>query len=296
MTAMPPVSPWSPLPLPRLAPDVSGWRAELQMQLARRGDASRLVATRHVGPLRLQRPFYPEGERHPHVYLLHPPGGMVPGDSLDIDIAVGEQASGLVTTPASGKVYDVGERALPQRQRVTIEVADGGVVEWLPQDTLFFNGARYVGETTVNLRGSAQAILWDIATLGRRAGGFPFEAGAVSQKLSIYRNGQPLLLENMTLHAESPLLNAPWGLGGARTWGTLVATGTLDKALLEPLRELAADRSEARCSVTALKSVVIARYLGQCPLQAMRFFQDVWQLLRPNLIGREACAPRVWAT
>ena len=84
-----------------------------------------------------------------------------------LDIAVGEQASGLVSNTPSGQVWtDVGERALPQRQRVTIEVADGGVVEWLPQDTLVFNGARYVGETTVNFVGDRRRQFWDIATLG----------------------------------------------------------------------------------------------------------------------------------
>lgn len=291
MTAMPPT--------PMLAanvPSSMGWGASLQLQVARRGESSRLVATRHCGPLRLQRPFYPEGAEHPHIYLLHPPGGLVPGDTLNIDIAVDAGAAALLTTPASGKVYDVGERALPQQQRVVARVAAGAVLEWLPQDTLFFNGARFAGETTVHLQGDAQAVLWDVSTLGRRAGNHPFVEGDVTQRLSIYRDGKPLLLERLALNAASPLLDAACGLRGARTWGTLVATGIVSKQLLEQLREACEGFVLARVSVTALKPMLIARYVGDCPLQAMRFFETVWTLLRPAMVGRDACPPRVWAT
>lgn len=291
MTAMPP----NPLFAPA-GPVLAGWGASLQLQVARRGNASRLVAARHVGPLRLQRPFYPEGFDLPHIYLLHPPGGMVPGDSLNVDITVDPGAAALLTTPASGKVYDVGERALAQQQRVQANVAPGATLEWLPQDTVFFNGARYAGETTVHLQGDAQVVLWDVSTLGRRAGDHPFIEGDVTQRLSIYRDGKPLLLERMALNAASPLLDGACGLGGARTWGTLVATGAVDKTLLEALREACEGFVPARVSVTALKPMLVARYLGDCPLQAMRFFETVWSLLRPAMVGRSACPPRVWAT
>lgn len=291
MTAMPPV----PV-LPTAATPDSGWRAALHLQLARRGDATRLVAAHHVGPLRLQRPFYPEGPAHPHVYLLHPPGGMVPGDRLDIGIDVANGASALITTPASGKVYDVGERDLPQHQQVTARVADGARLEWLPQDTVFFNGARYSGETTIHLQGDAQCIVWDIATLGRRAGNFPFVNGQICQRLAVIRDDRPLLLEQLRVESGSPLLEAPWGLGGARTWGTLVATGTVSKEMLETLRSVCDAEGPARVSVTALKHGLVARYLGDCPRQALRVFERLWGVLRPVLLARDACAPRVWAT
>jgi urease accessory protein len=291
MTAMP----LSPL-FTAAKPVMGGWGASLQLQVARRGASTRMVAARHSGPLRLQRPFYPEGADHPHIYLLHPPGGMVPGDRIDIDITVDSDASALLTTPASGKVYDVGERALPQQQRVLASVAAGATLEWLPQDTLYFNGARFSGETTINLQGDANVLLWDVSTLGRRAGDHPFLEGEVEQRLSIYRDGKPLLLERMTLNAASPLLDAKCGLGGARTWGTLVATGSVGKELLEDLREACDGFASARVSVSALKPLLVARYLGDCPLQAMRFFERIWSLLRPVMLGREACPPRVWAT
>lgn len=278
------------------APPAGGWAASLQMQLARRGERTALVGVKHAGPLRLQRPFYPEGPAHPHIYLLHPPGGMVPGDQLDITVDVCEGATALVTTPASGKVYDVGERRLPQLQRVTANVAPGAVLEWLPQDTLFFNGARYEGDITIHLTGDARVMLWDVATLGRRAGDFPFLDGGVSQRLALYRDGLPLLLERFAVQAGDPMLNEPWGLGGARTWGVAVATLAVDKILLDNLRALAESYHPDRASVTAMKQVVIARFIGHCPARALQYFQHFWRLVRPALLGREACAPRVWAT
>ena len=81
-----------------------GWQARLSLGIAHDGRQSRLRERVHEGPLYVQRPFYPEGDLC-HVYILHPPGGMVGGDVIQIDISVAEEASALITTPASAKVY-----------------------------------------------------------------------------------------------------------------------------------------------------------------------------------------------
>lgn|SRR5690554_1301073 len=86
------------------------WAASLTLGFCARADGdvsiTRMTTARHYGPLRVQRPFYPEGrDGCCHVYLLHPPGGVASGDSLNIDVNVGEGAHTLLTTPAANKLY-----------------------------------------------------------------------------------------------------------------------------------------------------------------------------------------------
>ncbi|HSP31384.1 MAG TPA: urease accessory protein UreD, partial [Halomonas sp.] len=82
------------------------WAASLALTCAQRDGATRMVQARHHGPLRVQRPFYPEGrDQACHVYVLHPPGGLVSGDALTINARVASGAHALLTTPAANKLY-----------------------------------------------------------------------------------------------------------------------------------------------------------------------------------------------
>ena len=79
--------------------------ASLALRFARQGGRTALVANRHRGPARVQRPFYPEGTRCAHAYLLHPSSGYVGGDTQTLDVGCGEGALALLTTPAAAKYY-----------------------------------------------------------------------------------------------------------------------------------------------------------------------------------------------
>lgn len=128
------------------------WAAGLSLGFEARNEASeqeeqrpitRLVRRKHHGPLRVQRPFYPEG-RHGccHVYLLHPPGGLVSGDELRIEASVGEGAHALLTTPAAAKLYKADSHGVAWGQHTRLQVAQNGILEYLPQETLAFDGSR----------------------------------------------------------------------------------------------------------------------------------------------------------
>src|SRR3954470_4851974 len=87
----------------------AGWVAELDFGVASRGAMSVLERRAHFGPVQVQRAFFPEGRGCCHIYVLHPPGGLVSGDSLTVRGEVGRDAHALVTTPAAGKVYRSGD-------------------------------------------------------------------------------------------------------------------------------------------------------------------------------------------
>ena len=121
--------------------DRSQWDASLHLVFDRVDGQTKLSERAHKGPLYVQKPFYPEGQEHPHVYVLHPPGGIVSGDCLEMDIEVSKSASGLVTTPGATRFYRAREGWDVQTQNTLIIVRDGASFEWFPMETIIFNKA-----------------------------------------------------------------------------------------------------------------------------------------------------------
>jgi urease accessory protein len=272
----------------------SGWQARLDLGFRASGARTLLAQRRHVGPLQVQRPFYPEGERACHVYILHPPGGVVSGDSLAISATVERGAHALLTTPAAGKLYrSAGARAQLAQD---LKVADGAWLEWLPQETIAFDGARAVSRTRVALSGSAGFIGWEILCLGRPAANETFTHGEFVQRFEIWRDDAPLWWERNALLGGAPALHAPWGLAGQSVVATLVAVGRAPSAL-PALRELLnADSGDGEFAVSQLREVLVCRYLGNSAEQARTGFMAAWRLLRPALWNIAAVPPRIWST
>lgn len=272
----------------------AGWQARLELGFRARGARTILAHRRHDGPLQVQRAFYPDGERACHVYILHPPGGVVGGDSLLINADVENAAHALLTTPAAGKLYrSDGARAQLSQE---LNVADGAWLEWLPQETIAFDGARAVSRTRVALTGAAGFIGWEILCLGRPAAGETYTHGEFVQRFEIWRDGAPLWWERNALAGGAPVLRAPWGLAGRSVVATLVAVGRAPGAL-PALRELLnAEHDDGEFAVSRLRDVLVCRYLGNSAEQARAGFTAAWRLLRPALWGVEATLPRIWST
>lgn len=266
----------------------SGWQAELQLGFAPRPGRTALVHRKQRGPLAVQRPFYPEGDAC-HLYLLHPPGGVVGGDSLDIRAEVTEGAHALVTTPGATKFYlSAGDTA---RQTQALRVDAGAGLEWLPQENIFFPGAIAELKTQIELTGGARFIGWETQCLGRPVIGERFDSGRADFRLDISRDGHPLLLERLAVAPER--LGGAAGLRGAPVTATLIATPA-SQTELEQLRALTADRHDA--GVTLLDDLLVLRYLGDSTEQCRKLFVQAWQAIRPAVIGRAPCPPRIWST
>ncbi len=117
----------------------SGWHAELVLGFSERNGRTTLSRRAHSGPLRVQWPFYPE-QQVCHVYILHPPGGIVGGDTLHIQVLVETGAQVLLTTPAANKFYRSNKGATA-RLRQSLTVGEGAALEWFPQEAIVFDGA-----------------------------------------------------------------------------------------------------------------------------------------------------------
>lgn len=275
------------------------WRARLQLGFERRHGRTTLPHLAHEGPLRVQRPFYPEGPVC-HVYLLHPPGGLVSGDQLRINAELAQHSHALITTPSAGKIYKGDSCGVSQYQQVNLQQADGSTLEWLPQETILYDGALGHSDTRIELAGDARFIGWELICLGRPASRIRFDNGRFVQKTQLYRDGLPLLLEQQQLQAGSALATESWGLQGYPQVGSLYAVGFNEEpvALLEQLRASLEPLTgnHLRVAITWRRGVLVARLLGQDSEQARHCFTRLWQQIRSALLGLEATQPRIWLT
>lgn len=271
------------------------WHAHLTLGFQRREAATILARREHVGPLRVQKALYPEGEAVCHAIVLHPPSGIVGGDELEIDVTVGPRAHALLTTPGAGKWYRSAGAWASQRLGFTVEAQ--GVLEWLPQETIVFDAARAAMRSTIDLANDARFIGMEVLCLGRRASGESFTGGAVRLDTQVRRAGRPVWLERGLLEGGCGLLDATAGLAGFSVSGTFLAVAPgIAPGLLAACRDIPAQEAGARHGITALPDMLVARYLGHSSEAARQWFVALWQTLRPALIGREARLPRIWNT
>lgn len=272
---------------------IGGWHAQLGLIFARQGARTVLARRAHSGPLTVQRPFYPEGPAGAcHVYLLHPPGGVVGGDVLDVAVHAGRDSHALITTPAANKLYrSAGPRAqLTQTLRVDADAQ----LEWLPQPTIAFAGVNARVATRVELASGSSFIGWEILCLGRPDSGERY-AGTLGMDLELWQNGTPLWLERA--HYDGPvLLDAPFGLRGYCVSGTLLATPVATPDTLDTVRAAVEPHTAVLAGASTVDGVLALRVLGLQTETVLRALAYAWAALRPVLMDRPALAPRIWAT
>jgi urease accessory protein len=271
----------------------SAWQAHLSLGFADDNGTTRMVDRSHVGPLRVQKPLYPEGKELCHAIVIHPPGGMVGGDELTIRAAVGSHAKSLITTPGAAKWYKANQRI--SQQHVQLDIGANASLEWLPQESIFFNGSQVRLSQTVSLARGASYIGCEIYCFGRTASGESFTDGKIEQSTSIRVDGKLAWFEQGALQGGSAAMGSPLVLAGNTVCATLIATGkTLPSSVIAALRQDAG--ATARFGVTQMKSLIVVRYLGNSSETARQVMTRAWQRLRPELLGRAASIPRIWNT
>ena len=134
----------------------AAWKASLTLGFADDAGTTRLLNNIHYGPLRVQKALYPEDGKVCHAIVVHPPGGVVGGDQLAIDIGVGDRAHAFITTPGAAKWYKANGKV--SRQTVHLHLNQGAALEWLPQETIFFDTANVALDQHVELAAGATYI------------------------------------------------------------------------------------------------------------------------------------------
>jgi len=276
-------------------PDIKQWLAHFSAEFISMDSCTRLGRTSHYGPLRVQRPFFPEGNDLQHLYLLHPPGGLVGGDQLSIDLKLGPKTRVLMTTPSAGKFYR-NITAFDQGQHVCLKVGDGASLEWLPMENIIFSGASAHLSTQVELQGDGIFIGWEITCLGRKASEETFSSGSLKQTLTISRDGQLLFKDRLHLKAASRLQTSRAGLQDKSVFGSFVITSDPKFNYGEFQQTINEKIAPGFIAITKKKNVLIARVLADNGEDARFAFESLWEALRPLVLQRQACPPRIWNT
>ncbi|MBA4260968.1 MAG: urease accessory protein [Comamonadaceae bacterium] len=272
------------------------WHATLSLNY--RLDAPRTVLRhQHNGPLRILKSLYPEGDAICHNVIVHPPGGLVGGDVLDVQVQVGSGAHGLISTPGATRFY--ASDGLPTRQQVTLTLEPGARLEWLPLEAIAYPGCQAHNTLTATLAEGAELLAWDVTALGLPLAGQPFTQGRFSQWLEI----PGLWREQARIDAaDARLLESPLGLGGQRCLGTLLlVSGTpfsrqRRERLLETVRA-ALDAAPAGVQVGATcpnPQMLVVRAVAPVVEPLMVGLQRAWGALRPAAWDVGNTPPRIW--
>lgn len=270
------------------------WQARLSLRYLRDGERT-IAHDRHEGPLRVLQRLYPEGPGICHHVLVHPPGGVVGGDVLDVQAVLAEGTHAVVTTPGATRFYR--SEGAPSLQQATLSLAGGARLEWLPLENIAYRGCLAENRVTLDLAAGAEAMGWDVAALGLPAAGQAFDAGCFVQHLE----WPGRWLERGALDAaDTPLLDGPLGLAGHRVLATLwFASATplpvaRRDALLDAARDEVGDTLAGATSPQP--GVVVLRALAHRVEPAMALLQRVRAGWRRAAWGLAAEPPRIWAT
>jgi urease accessory protein len=274
------------------------WRASLSIDYQFESDRT-VARFAHDGPLRVLKSLYPQGDAVCHNVLIHPPGGLVGGDTLDIHVKVAEGAHGLITTPGATRFYrSLGEPAV---QRTQLQLQAGSRLEWLPLETILYSGCLAENHLQFELAPGAELLAWDVTTLGLAHANLPFDSGHLRQHMEL----PGVWLERALVDAaDTRLLNSPLGLAGQRCMATLMfAAGS---ALNRPRRDLALDAARSVLQTHELEGLagasspnpqmLVLRVLAPQSELATDLLKKVWSCWRQALWQLDAPLPRIWAT
>ncbi|MGC9527258.1 MAG: urease accessory protein UreD [Limnospira sp.] len=275
-------------------PIAPGWHGILNLTYAPQNGKTKIVDKYARSPFKIQRPFYPAGEDICQSVALHTAGGMVGGDRLSQTLHLKQNSRVLFTTAAASKIYrSAGKTAT---QTVDIRIESGAHFEYFPRETILFNGAIYRQDMRVELEPGATWLGWEIVRFGRWARGEQFLNGEWRSHTEVWQNGSPLWIDRQWLPGDRGILESPHGLGGWPVVATLVWVGQpATEDALNNVRILWNQRgAKGEAGATQLLSGLLCRYRGPSTGDAIAWFTEIWQRLRPNSAGQKIAPPRVW--
>ena len=255
------------------------------------GPDGRLRHLFQQAPLRVLFPT-PEPGEPPLAALVNCAGGLAGGDALRQEVRLEVGARATVSTAAAEKIY----RSLGPDTRIAtrLAVAPGAVLEWIPQETILFDGARLERRLRADLAEHATLLAAETLVFGRAARGERLRHGAL---LDAWRLHGPdgLLWADAFLLPDDPAaaLDAPFGFGGAEALGTLLLAGADAEAGRDSLRALP---SLALGGATLPRpGLLLARWLGQAAAVRAAVGAAI-VALRSGLLGLPPRLPRLWTT
>lgn len=276
------------------------WYAKLELGFSKHANRTVLPHRKHLGPVRVQKMLWPEKTGICHAIIVHPPAGIAGGDHLTFDMRIEDQAHALVTTPGAGKWYRTnGKQAY---QHIHIQVKQNAVFEWLPQETMLFDGANASSATQIHLDQSASFIGWDMLVIGRQARQETFSRGAYKNQFMLCRDQQLLVADTLSFKGNDRWLSSCLGMHGRAVMGSFWAVppehfraSNVLEEHIDLIRELMM-RMNVPVTLTLLGDVICARYLGDDVRHCHDAFAAIRARLRRYWFDLDEEFPRIWRT
>ncbi|WP_217424350.1 urease accessory protein UreD [Acinetobacter sp. Marseille-Q1618] len=280
--------------------DAQYWYAKLELGFKSDQKRTILHHRKHVGPVRVQKMLWPEKTGVCHAIIVHPPAGIAGGDHLTFQVDVEQHAHAVVTTPGAGKWYKTNGKAA--FQHIYIDVKNNATLEWLPQETMLFDGANANSESIIHLDQAASFIGWDMLVLGRQARDEKFKQGRFQNLFKLYRTQTLLVADQLNFLGGDRWLSSCLGMNGCAVMGSFWAVPPekfraniyLDQHL-DLIRELIM-RMNVPVTLTILGDVMCARYLGNDVRQCHDAFAAIRARLRRYWFDLDEEFPRIWRT
>lgn len=257
----------------------NGGRGSLELWFENQEGKTRLMRRRHAGSLAVQRTFYPQTDAWARVYLLRPTSAC----QLEIDCHLAARAQAVLTTPRPTMLHRSHQR--PCELLLRIDVAEGAICEYLPQETIVVAGADSSVCTRAELAADAVYIGWDVMRFARPAAADALGAGRFRHSLEIVRDGEQIWFERCCVSGPEAVDGAPFALAGEPIIGTLVYAGPMPGEAAARIRDRVNGHARHVFSVSEMECVVVCRYLGDQMSQAKTLFSAAWNALHDAGLG-----------
>jgi urease accessory protein len=284
------------------APETRRVRARLRLDFSRDpGSGQTLLANSYQEPpLKVMRAFsLPGGAALAHLHNVS--GGLLGGDHLTQQITVAEGAKVQLTTTGATRIYRHRGEFCPTTQRNEITIGEGALLEYLPDATIPFAGARYRQDTSIRLAAGAGLFWWEILAPGREASGESFAYEELGVKTRISALGRIVAAENLSLRPASGDVSSLSRLGPYRHIATFYIccvgreTGAWHAAE-ERVRELARELTKPGEILWGVSTLVahgmVIRCLALHGRKILPGLQAIWRDAKRHLYGEEAIPPR----
>jgi urease accessory protein len=232
---------------------------ESRVVFARRDGQTRLADLYQRDPCRVLFPN-PEPGEPPLAVLITTSGGVTDGDSLMMGVEVAPQAAAVATTQAAEKIYRAARASAHCAMDIAVRVAEGATLDWLPQETIVFEGARLKRRTVAEVAPGGSLLACEMVVLGRAASGERFTAGLLLDAWSVRRAGKLVWTDALRVEGETPV---GAGFGGANALATVIGVWDEPQPHFERARGLLEGADRVRAGVTLVNGIMVARLLGE---------------------------------
>lgn len=257
-------------------------RGEAHVSLAVDQGRIRLGTLRQAGSAKV---ILPRVATVPEVVFLNTSGGLTGGDTLSYRLDLGPKTHAVGTTQTAERAYRSAGGAA--RVRVEMSVAEGAFLDWLPQETILFDGSALDRRTVIRLAPGAGCLVAETIVLGRAAMGEQVSRIALRDLRLVERAGVPIWMEPLAI-TNRALTTGAAGLGAARAMTSLCLVRDGAEDHLTALRQVL-DEPGVQAAASALP--------GRLMLRAHA--QDGWPLRRQiarclRVLRGAHDVPRVW--